>query len=53
MTLKIKENIPLKEYSTMRVGGLARYLATVSTLEELKEALDFAKIGRASCRERV
>ena len=43
MTLEIKENIPLKEYSTMRVGGLARYLATVSTLEELKEALDFAK----------
>jgi len=43
MALNIKENVSLKDYSTMRVGGRARYLTTVSNLEELKEALSFAK----------
>src|SRR3989344_1183059 len=46
MALNIKENVSLKDYSTMRVGGRARYLTTVSNLEELKEALSFAK-GKA------
>ena len=43
MALDIKENVALKDYSTMRVGGPARYLTAVSTQEELVEALDFAK----------
>ena len=43
MALNIKENVSLKEYSTMRVGGFARYLAIISTIEELVEALSFAK----------
>lgn len=43
MKLCIEENIPLKEYSTMRVGGMARYFTLVSTREELIEALAFAK----------
>ncbi len=43
MALDIKENVSLKDYSTMRVGGVARYLATVYTVEDLVEALNFAK----------
>ncbi|MCR4260806.1 MAG: UDP-N-acetylmuramate dehydrogenase [Candidatus Colwellbacteria bacterium] len=43
MALSIKENVSLKEYSTMRVGGPARYLATILTARELVEALSFAK----------
>ncbi|MFZ2522917.1 MAG: UDP-N-acetylmuramate dehydrogenase [Minisyncoccia bacterium] len=41
--LKIQENISLKEYTSMYVGGLARYFVVVKNLEELKYALDFAK----------
>ncbi len=43
MALDIKENVSLREYSTMRVGGSARYLVAVLTLEDLVEALAFAK----------
>ena len=43
MALDIKENVLLKEYSTMRVGGPARYLVVVSTPEDLVEAVAFAK----------
>ena len=43
MNLHIEENVSLKEYSTMRVGGVARYFAAISTQEELIEALAFAK----------
>jgi UDP-N-acetylmuramate dehydrogenase len=41
--MQIKTNVPLKDYSTMRLGGIAEALTTVSTKEELKEALDWAK----------
>jgi len=36
------QNVPLKDYSTMRLGGTARYAVEVTTREELKEAIDFA-----------
>jgi len=41
--MKLLENISLKNYSTMRLGGNARYLCEVSTEEDLLEALDFAQ----------
>lgn len=31
----MQENIPLKDYTTMKIGGPARYLATAHTREEL------------------
>jgi UDP-N-acetylmuramate dehydrogenase len=41
--LDIKENIPLKEYTTFNIGGNAKYFVEVTTVDELKEALDFAR----------
>lgn len=42
-TLKIVKNEPLKRYSTFDIGGPAQFLVQVSTMEELEEALSFAK----------
>lgn len=41
--MKPRENVPLAFFTTMRVGGSARYFFKVSTMEELCEALSFAK----------
>lgn len=40
--MQIKTNVPLKDYSTMRLGGIADALTTVTTKEELAEAIDWA-----------
>ncbi|MEW6482094.1 MAG: UDP-N-acetylmuramate dehydrogenase [bacterium] len=39
----IKENIPMREYTSLKVGGRARWFATPSNKEELKKVLQFAK----------
>jgi UDP-N-acetylmuramate dehydrogenase len=39
----IRENISLAAYTTFKLGGTARYFTDVSNLEELYEALNFAK----------
>jgi UDP-N-acetylmuramate dehydrogenase len=41
--MNIQKNISLKGYSTMRLGGKARYLCEVASLEELSRALTWAK----------
>jgi len=41
--MELQENISLSLFTTMRVGGLARYFSHVSTVEELREVLIFAK----------
>lgn len=41
--MTIAENVSLADYSTMRLGGPARYLATVQSEDELTEALSFAR----------
>jgi len=41
--LEIKENISLKNYTTFHIGGPARYFVVANDLEELREALAFAK----------
>lgn len=38
----INENVSLKNYSTMRIGGLSKYLTVVGSVSELIEAVDFA-----------
>ncbi|OGL30525.1 UDP-N-acetylenolpyruvoylglucosamine reductase [Candidatus Saccharibacteria bacterium RIFCSPHIGHO2_12_FULL_41_12] len=40
--MKIIENVSLKEHSTMRLGGNARYYCEVKDMFELKEAVEFA-----------
>ncbi len=42
--LKIQENVPLAPMTSFRLGGEAKYFVDVKTLEELKEALQFAKV---------
>ncbi|MEX0933724.1 MAG: UDP-N-acetylmuramate dehydrogenase [Candidatus Paceibacterota bacterium] len=39
----IKENVPLKDFTTMRVGGPARFFVAIESLEELKNAIVFAR----------
>jgi len=39
----MKENVPLSEYTTMRIGGNASYLFDVYTESELEEAVIFAQ----------
>ncbi|MBR3233426.1 UDP-N-acetylmuramate dehydrogenase [Candidatus Saccharibacteria bacterium] len=41
--MKLSENIPISNLTTMRIGGNARYVVEVHNLPELKEAYDFAK----------
>ncbi|MDD8017316.1 MAG: UDP-N-acetylmuramate dehydrogenase [Bacteroidota bacterium] len=41
--LKILENIILARYTTLNLGGAAKYFCTCSTVDELKEALQFAR----------
>lgn len=43
MIEKIQENISLADYTTLRVGGVAKYFAEVTTVEELQAACQFAK----------
>lgn len=40
--MNIQTNIPLKDYTTMRMGGPAKNLVTVHTKHELTEALNWA-----------
>lgn len=41
--LKIQENIPLKNFTTFRIGGVARYFVVAKNEEDLREAFSFAK----------
>lgn len=40
--MKQLQNVSLADYSTMRLGGTVRYLAEITTRDELREAIDFA-----------
>ncbi len=41
--MNVRENVALKDYTTFKVGGNARYFVEVSSADELKEAVTFAK----------
>jgi UDP-N-acetylmuramate dehydrogenase len=41
--MQIKTDVSLRDYSTMRLGGLAKALTTVSSEEELLEAIKWAQ----------
>jgi UDP-N-acetylmuramate dehydrogenase len=41
--LKIKEKIPLKEYTTFKIGGPARYFFVAKSKKDLKNAILWAK----------
>jgi len=41
--MKLKKNEPLSKHSTFRIGGPARFFVEAASIEDLKEALQFAK----------
>lgn len=41
--IRVQEHVLLKDLTTFRIGGPARFFVEVATLEELQEALAFAK----------
>ena len=43
MRVDIRKNVILSSYTTFKIGGPAKYFCEVKTLDELREALDFAK----------
>ncbi len=46
MSITIEEDISLKDFTTFKIGGEAGYFVRVSSVLELKEAIDFAKKER-------
>lgn len=42
MNFKLEENVSLKDLTTLRLGGKARYLAHVRSVDELEECLKWA-----------
>lgn len=43
MALQIQENIPLAPLTTFKIGGSARYLAEVRNVDDIQEAIAWAK----------
>lgn len=41
--LEISENVDIREYCTLKIGGKFKYFAVVRNVDELKEAADFAR----------
>ena len=41
--MEILENIPLAQYTSIRIGGPARFFCVVKNKQELDEALEFAR----------
>jgi UDP-N-acetylmuramate dehydrogenase len=41
--MEIRENVPLAPYTTFKIGGVARFFCVVGNLEDIKEAVGFAK----------
>ncbi len=47
--MQIRENVELAKYSTMNLGGRAKYLCDVTSRSELVEAYEFAKDKGIDC----
>ncbi len=41
--MKIQKNVPLKDYTTYKIGGPAKYFARIGNLEELREVFKIVK----------
>jgi UDP-N-acetylmuramate dehydrogenase len=48
-TVKIREQVPLAPLTTMKVGGPARFFAEATTVQEVREALEFASRQNVPC----
>ncbi len=43
---KIKQNEPMKEHTSLKIGGPADFFVTVNSVEELKKILQFSKLNK-------
>lgn len=43
---KIKQNEPMKEHTSLKIGGPAEFFVKVNSVEELKKVLQFSKINK-------
>src|SRR5689334_18707154 len=44
----VQENVPLAPLTTFKVGGPARYFVEAKTIEETREAVEFARLKNLS-----
>ena len=49
--MNIERNILLKNLTTFKIGGLANYFCKIKSLEELKQAVNFAKQNELPIKE--
>jgi UDP-N-acetylenolpyruvoylglucosamine reductase len=48
MNLKIERNVLLKNFTTFKIGGPARYFFVAKSKEDLKNAILWAKKGKVA-----
>lgn len=41
--MNVATDVPLRDHTTLHIGGPARYFSVVSTIDEIREAIQFAK----------
>ena len=41
--MQIREHVSLREYTTFKIGGPARFFVEVNSIDELKEVIQFAQ----------
>ena len=41
--INIQNNVSIKEMTTIKIGGIVKYFIDVSSIMDIKEALDFIK----------
>ena len=41
--MKLQKNIQLKDYTTFKIGGPAQFFVEANSIDDVKEALDYAK----------
>ena len=46
MKINLKKNVPLRNYTTFKIGGKARYFFVAKKKEDVKNAIEFAKKKR-------
>ena len=50
IVMKIQENISLKKYNTFGIDASAKYFASFTNVDELKESIEFIKLPTANCQ---
>lgn len=49
MAIRIQENVSLRDLTTLKIGGTARYFCSAATVESLSQAVSFAHEKKLPC----